>query len=159
MKKMMAVIVLAALPFGAAMADNDVGCGFGTQVWEGQSGMIPKVLAATTNGSTGNQTFGISSGTLGCSQDGVIKAELRRAQFASANIDQLAAEVAAGEGESLTTLAALYNVAAADRAAFNTLAQKSYSTLFATTNTTTGDVLAALEKAMTADARFAAYLA
>ena len=159
MKKLMATLVLVALPFSAALADNDIGCGFGTQIWAGQSGLVAKVLGATTNGSTANQTFGISSGTLGCSQDGVVKAELRRAQFASANLDQLAAEVAAGEGESLNTLAALYNVAAADRAAFNVLAQQHYGALFATTSATTGDVLAALEKAMSADARFAAYVA
>ena len=159
MKKMMVAFVFAALPFGAAMADNDIGCGLGTQVWAGQSGLLPKILGATTNGTSGNQTFGITSGTLGCSQDGVIKAELRRTQFASANLDQLAAEVAAGEGESLTTLAALYNVSAADRAAFKALAQQNYGAMFTNTTATTGDVLAALEKAMQADARFAAYLA
>lgn len=159
MKKMMAVVVLSAMPFTAVLADDDIGCGLGTQVWAGQSGLIPKVLGATTNGTSGNQTFGITSGTLGCSQDGVVKAELRRAQFASANLDQLAAEIAAGDGESLTTLASLYNVSAADRAAFNQLAQRHYSALFAAESVTTGDVLAALEAAMAADARFAAYVA
>lgn len=159
MKKMMAVFVLGALSASAAMADKDIGCGLGTQIWAGQSGLLPKILGATTNGTLGNQTFGITSGTLGCSQDGVVKAELRRAQFASANLDQLAAEVASGEGESLTTLAALYNVNGSDRAAFNALAQQNYGALFARADVTTGAVLAALEKAMAADARFAAYLA
>lgn len=159
MKKIMAVVVLSAMPFTAVLADDDIGCGLGTQVWAGQSGLIPKVLGATTNGTSGNQTFGITSGTLGCSKDGVVTAEARRAQFASANLDQLAAEIAAGDGESLTTLASLYNVGAADRAAFNLLAQRHYSALFAADEVTTGDVLVALEAVMAADARFAAYLA
>ena len=108
-----ALLIIGSLGSTAAMADNDVGCGWGTLIWQGDSGLFPKILASTTNGILGNQTFGISSGTLGCSQDGVIKADVRRTKFASANMDQLAAETAAGEGESLTTLAALYNVAPA----------------------------------------------
>ena len=38
-----ALFVLA--PTGVALADKDVGCGLGTQIWAGQSGVIPKILA------------------------------------------------------------------------------------------------------------------
>lgn len=156
MKKLVAILALAAMPVGAALADNDVGCGLGTQIWAGQSGLIPKVLAATTNGTFGNQTFGITTGTLGCSPNGVIRAEVRRTHFAAANLDQLAAEVAAGEGESLATLASLYGVDASDRAAFAATAQAHYGELFA--GRTTGDVLAALDRVLAADARLARYV-
>lgn len=156
MKKLAAVLALSMLPAGFAMADKNIGCGLGTQIFEGQDGIAAKVLGATTNGSFGNQTFGISSGTLGCSSDGVVKAEARVQHFAGANIDQLASEVAAGEGESLNTLASLYNVDGADRAAFNQVAQAHYGELFAKGDT--ASMLAALDKAMASDARLARYV-
>lgn len=156
MKKFAVVLALGMIPAGMAMADKNIGCGLGTQIFEGQEGLFPKVLGATTNGSFGNQTFGISSGTLGCSSDGVVKAELRTQHFAGANIDQLASEVAAGEGESLNTLASLYDVAPADRAHFNQVAQAHYVELFAKGDT--GSMLAALDHAMAADARLARYV-
>ena len=57
---------MAALPVAgqAAGGDDDVGsCGWGSKVWEGQGGLAAKVLAVTTNGTSGNQTFAITSGT------------------------------------------------------------------------------------------------
>lgn len=158
MKRTIAIAALASLPMSVVMADDDIGCGLGTQIWEGQSGLIAKVLGATTNGTSGNQTFGITSGTLGCSQDGVITASARVPMFASANVDQLAAEVAAGEGEALDALAALYEIDGADRQAFNALAQSNFDRLFGAADVTTGSVIAELEATMAADARFAQYL-
>lgn len=48
--KKLALAALLAAGSSVAMADNDVGCGVGTQVWAGQKGVVPKILAATTNG-------------------------------------------------------------------------------------------------------------
>lgn len=55
-----------------AMAIDSTGCGLGSMAWRGQSGTAPQILAVTTNGSFGTQTFGISSGTSGCDQNGRI---------------------------------------------------------------------------------------
>ncbi|WP_028312577.1 DUF3015 domain-containing protein [Derxia gummosa] len=159
MKKMLCAAAICLLPFAAAHADPDIGCGLGTQLFKGQSGLAAKVLGATTNGTFGNQTFGISSGTLGCGKDGVVTADARRSMFAGANLDQLAAEMAAGEGEALDTLASLYNVGAADRAAFNALAQREYAAIFSRSDVTTADVLAGLDRALARDARLARYVA
>ena len=90
MRKAVALAALAVL-LGSSVAragDPDVGCGWGTRAFKGQSGVVPKVLAATTN-SFVTQTFGISSGTAGCSQGGIVKAELRVQMYAGANIDKL----------------------------------------------------------------------
>lgn len=159
MKKMLAIAALGLLPFTGAMAAQDIGCGLGTELMKDQKGLIFRVLGATTNGSFGNQTFGITSGTLGCAKNGVVASDARRSMFAAANVDQLSAEVAAGEGETLATLAALYDVADADRAAFYALAQAHHAELFPNAAVTTGDVLQALETAMAADARLARYIA
>ena len=66
MLKKIALAAVLAMGSSVAMADNDIGCGAGTQIWQGQSGLLPKILGATTNGISGNQTFGITFGTLGC---------------------------------------------------------------------------------------------
>lgn len=157
LKKMLAVAVLATVPF-ASMADNDAGCGVGTQIWKGQKGLLPKILAATTNGTFWN-TVSMTFGVLGCSSDGVVTASNRLPMFAGTNLDQLSAEMAAGQGETLEGLAALYNVEAADRAAFFSLTQAHYGEIFASAEATTADVLAGVEAAMAADQRFARYLA
>ena len=64
MKKLLAIALLAATA-NVATADQDIGCGLGSMIMAGQSGPIFKVLGATTNGTFGNQTFGITTGTLG----------------------------------------------------------------------------------------------
>ncbi|MGQ0699793.1 MAG: DUF3015 domain-containing protein [Panacagrimonas sp.] len=157
-RKTIALVVLAAMPL-SVFADKDVGCGLGTQVWEGQSGIVAKVLAATTNGSFGNQTFGISTGTLGCSKDGVIKAEYRAPAFAAANLDQLAVEMATGQGESLEALASLYGIEGADREAFFELTKTNYGQIFASQTTSATEVVASVQSLMKADARLARYAA
>jgi len=94
MKKIVLAAVLVAATAGFAAADSDIGCGLGTQLWEGEKGLVPKVLGATTNGTFGNQTFGITTGTLGCSSEGVITADARLRMFAGANLDNLARDMA-----------------------------------------------------------------
>ena len=105
MKKLLAVALLASS--SCVMADQDVGCGLGTMVWAGQSGLAPKILAATTNGTSANQTFGITSGTLGCQADGVISSRARLSMFMGTNSERLARDMSVGQGEALNVLADL----------------------------------------------------
>ena len=63
MKKTLIAGLIALAPFAAQAADKGPGCGWGAMVFDGQSGIGPNVLAATTNGILGNQTFGMTSGT------------------------------------------------------------------------------------------------
>jgi len=63
MKKIIfkAVLLASTLPIASAIAaPNNVGCGLGSTIFEGESGLVKQVLAVTTNGTSGNQTFGIS---------------------------------------------------------------------------------------------------
>jgi len=110
MKKLLAVALLASS--SVVMADQDVGCGWGTMVWAGQSGVAPKVLAATTNGTSYNQTFGITSGTAGCQADGVITSRARLSMFMSTNSERLARDMSVGRGETLEVLANLLKIKA-----------------------------------------------
>ncbi|EKO3626453.1 DUF3015 family protein [Vibrio metschnikovii] len=131
MKKLFAVAALVALPFSnAVMADSDIGCGVGTMIFDGKEGKVFKVLGATTNGTSGNQTFGITFGTLGCDGTGTINSAQKLALFIDGNLDNLARDIARGEGETLATLSEVWGIQASDKAAFNQLAKENFANVF-----------------------------
>ena len=117
MLKKIALAAVLAVGSTAAFADKDVGCGVGSQVWAGQSGKVPKILAATTNGIFTNQLLGITFGTLGCGGNGKVTAQV--VTFTNENAEVLARDMAVGQGESLNVLASLLNIKDADKAHFN----------------------------------------
>lgn len=131
MKKIV-IAALATLAAASAMAQNNIGsCGWGSKVFEGQRGIFPQVLAVTTNGTSGNQTFGITFGTSGCTQDGVVSSSWKTAMYIDGNRVALARDAAAGQGESLDTLAAVMGVKDADRALFAATIKANFATVFA----------------------------
>ena len=73
-----ALLPLCATGAWAVNPDVGPGCGLGKLAWsdyDHPKSIGPQVMMATTNGSFGSQTFGISSGTSGCTNDGTIFAE------------------------------------------------------------------------------------
>ena len=144
---------------GSAMADPDVGCGWGTQAWKGSKGVPAKVAAACTNGLFSNQTFGISSGTAGCSGEGVVASAARLNMYAGANIDRLQRDIALGQGESLDTLAHLMGVQDADRSAFSSLAKSHFGDIFPSDDVTAGQMLTTLSQLMSTDPALSKYAA
>jgi hypothetical protein len=159
MRKLFVIALLVVMGRGVALAgDPDVGCGWGTQAFRGKSGVAYKVMAATTNGSLGSQTFGISSGTAGCGRGGIVKAEARVTRYAAANIDSLAADMAAGGGESLDTLSGLMGVADGDKPAFHRLAKANFAALFPSDQVSAGEMLDSLIQLMAADQQLAKYV-
>lgn len=146
MNRTIASLALAGLLApGLAAAEDSTGCGLGSMVFDGQSGVAPQVLAVTTNGTSGNQTFGISSGTLGCDPDGTIDSSAQLAAFTSDNLDRLAADAAAGEGETLVTVRALMGLDANQQATFDRTMQENFDRIFASTDTMAEDVLRSME--------------
>ena len=138
MSKKVLVLSLAVLfggQAGLAMAanpDTGPGCGLGKVLWQdykGQKEIAPQVMQATTNGSFGTQTFGISTGTLGCTNDGKIMSEQKTTMFASLNFEALSAEMAQGQGELLASLASLMGVPAEQHPTFFALTQERYTSL------------------------------
>ncbi|MGB5054281.1 MAG: DUF3015 domain-containing protein, partial [Nitrospirales bacterium] len=113
--------------------NNGPGCGLGKLAWEetsvSKSNIAPQVMMATTNGTFGSQTFGISSGTSGCTNDGQVWASEKVNVFAAINFDNLAQEMAQGEGEHLTSLATLMGIPVAQQPAFFAITQEKYTTL------------------------------
>ncbi|TCM66584.1 DUF3015 family protein [Acinetobacter calcoaceticus] len=156
MLKKIAFATVIAATSSMAMADKDVGCGVGTQVWEGKTGVVPKILAATTNGITSNQMLGITFGSLGCSKGGTVTAQV--VTFSNDNAESLARDMAVGQGESLNVLAELLNIKAEDKVRFFALTKNSFSDIYAVENQNTLQVLASLESAMAQDAVLKAYV-
>ena len=159
MKKICAVMtVLAVLP-AAAMADNVGNCGWGSKLMAGQSGVVPQSAAVTTNGTFGNQTFGITSGTSGCTQDGTVQSNWRTSLFIDGNKEKLARDMSIGSGETLDSLAHLLGVESQDRAAFNRAAKDNMARIFPSEEVSTQQIATALREVLANDARLARYTA
>ena len=157
MKKLIAVAAISLLPLANVMADQDIGCGLGSMVFAGQQGKVVKVLGATTNGISGNQTFGITFGTLGCDGTGTVTSSVKLALFIDGNMDNLARDMSKGEGETLATLAEVWGVAAQDQAAFNEFTQANFSKVFTSENVTSQAVLENLNNLLSTNEQLAAY--
>ena|SRR2546428_12231856 len=156
MKKLCLVAVLAALP-AVAMADNVGQCGWGSKLMAGQSGVVPQVAAVTTNGTFGNQTFGITTGTSGCTQDGTVSSNWRTSLFIDGNKENLARDMSIGNGESLDSLAHLMGVESQDRAAFNRVAKENMARIFPSQDVSTPQIAAALREVLANDAQLSRY--
>jgi hypothetical protein len=159
MKKTLLTVTLLA-PLTAAMANppNSVGCGLGSQIFDQKSGVAYQVLAVTTNGTLGNQTFGISSGTSGCDPDGTVVASARVPMFVGANLDSLAHDIAMGQGESLESLATVMGISESDKAGFFALTRENYAVIFPSANVTAAAVLNSIYAVMARDEQLAQYV-
>ncbi len=124
-----------AFQAGAVLAghpDSGPGCGLGKLAWSdygNQRNIAPQVMMATTNGTFGSTTFGISFGTSGCTNDGVIMGEHKVNAFASLNFENLSQDMAQGGGEHLASLATLMGVPEEQHAGFFAMTQEKYLSL------------------------------
>lgn len=127
----------------AGQAAKNTGCGLGTVLWgnKADGSVFSQSLQATTNGTFGNQTFGITSGTLDCEQPANVAATERLMEFTVANMDTLARDIARGEGETLETLAELLAVPDANRGEFYASLQGNFNDIFTTGDESAANVL------------------
>jgi hypothetical protein len=160
MRKFVAVAAVAALFPAAALAQqNNVGsCGWGTKLFDGQAGIFPQGAAGITNGTFFNQTFGVSFGTSGCTQDGTVRSTWKTAMFIDGNKERLARDMSVGGGEALDSLAHLLGVEPVDRAAFNHLTRENMQRIFPSENAGTEQIVSGLRQALAADAKLARYM-
>jgi len=133
-----AIAVLALGTSAMAGVNNQTGCGLGSIIIKNDSSAVLLALQATTNGTSGNQTFGITSGTSGCKRTRFVMNE-RAEEFVASNMDILAKEISVGHGESLDTLAELLNVK--DTVMFSASLQANYNSIYTSKNVQMADVL------------------
>lgn len=136
MKKLLLGTVLAT---GLLLANQNTGCGLGSMVIKNQDTVIMQVFATTTNGTSGNQTFGITSGTLDCNKPATFVMNEKLLNFVASNIDTIAIDGAKGSGETLNTLATLMNVSNKD--AFSKNIQANFSKIFTSKDLTSAQLI------------------
>lgn len=152
-----AAAVASVMALGTTAYADSAGCGLGAQLFEGQQGIAPQVLAVTTNGTSGNQTFGITSGTLGCKSDGVVTTA-QADVFMDENLDKIARDAARGEGETLESLATLMGIEDGDKSHFYSATQRNFAVIFPSEGVTSEQVMAALSDVMAADPILSRYV-
>lgn len=147
MKKLVALVLIVSAAAPAAFAKGNhtmAGCGLGYVLFgNSDNSRLMQILAATTNGTSGNQTFGITSGTSGCTEDGAVKFAKEAEVFAEVNLDTLRLEMAAGNGEFVRSFASLLGTNTDSLVKFF---QAEYTSLFPTASTTSAEFLAALSQ-------------
>ncbi len=142
---------------GVTLADAGPGCGLGQNIFAGQSGLAAHVLAATTNGSSSNQLFGLSFDSLGCNGETVITAEFQRNVFVANNLDNIARDAAQGGGDHLQSLAQIMQIDDGDTQRFYSLAQSNYDSLFSQHSDGHEAWLLKLDSALSANPELAKY--
>ena len=154
MKKrlMLAMATTMAVAPGLVFAKGNhtmAGCGLGYVLFGNQdNSKIMQIFAATTNGTSGNQTFGITSGTSGCTEDGAVKFVKAAELYAEVNLDSLRREMATGQGEFVTGFASVLGASTANRPALVELFKKNYVTLFPSSQTTSTEMLSTLSQVL-----------
>ena len=158
-KKLVAVALVGLFPLGAmAAGENNIGnCGWGSKLFDGQRGLAPQVLGGTTNGTFGNQTFGISSGTSGCTQDGVVKSNWKTAMFIDGNKEKLARDMSIGNGEALDSLAKLMGVRDEHKSAFFLATKENFARIFASDTASTDQIVASLKQVLAQSGELSVY--
>ena len=156
MKKLtISTLLLLSSSSAFAVAPGGPGCGWGNLLFDGQSGFVPHFAASTTNGTSGNNTFGMTTGTNGCSVDG--KLTYAGASMIASMMDEFSIDAAKGEGEALTAVAVVMGVQPEDRARFAEVTHNNFKAIFPNQNVTTDQVYDSLQQVMKADPTMAKY--
>lgn len=143
----------AGLAVAAGTPDTGPGCGLGKLAWQNYPNAKTKgvqVMMATTN-YFGMNTFAISSGTSGCTDDGKWWAENKTSMFAELNSDALAQEMAQGGGEHLASFATLLGVPQEQHQAFFAMTQERYAALTQAGEVSTVAMIKAMNDAISAN--------
>ncbi len=139
MKKVLVLSTFLIASSAFAAGNSNTGCGLGSMLIPEQNSVATQVLAATSNGTFGNQTFGITSGSLNCTKPYKLVMNEKAQKFVADNMDTLAVEVASGEGESLDTLLSLMNVK--DKATAKAKLKANYTKIYANENVSSASVI------------------
>jgi hypothetical protein len=122
------------------------GCGLGSIVFGSKPGFM-QVFAATTNGTSASQTFGITSGTSNCNSSAPSGMAAR--QFIETNRQAFAKDASRGSGETIVSLATLSGCR--DAKAVGVTLQKNFTVIFPGASASDTDVSTAAVSSLKAD--------
>ncbi len=144
-----ASVVLPSAVYAKGGNHPMAGCGLGYVLFgNNDSSRFMQIFAATTNGTSGNQTFGITSGTSGCTEDGAVKFVKEAEVFAEVNLDSLRTDIASGDGQFVRTFAKLLGASDSKALVLVGVLHQEYSSLFPSAAVTTDDLLSNLQKVL-----------
>lgn len=141
MRKLMIIALSAAAlsvitpTMAAAQGFGDAGCGLGSMLFGNRNDFV-QIFAATTNGTFGNQTFAISTGTSNCS--GLSSGATAAADFIEQNRASVATDAARGDGPSIESISHL--AGCADPNAVGMALQAHYGFIFPNAGVSDTDV-------------------
>ncbi len=144
-----AVFLFVGTSMAATLNQKNTGCGLGSMLFADQNGLASQTFAVTTNGTFGNGTFGITSGTSNCEKPANFSSNQKLQEFVADNMDNLARDIARGNGEYLNTLAVLAGVPEGSRADFYSRLQDNFSSIYTSEKVTHVDVLKNIEPLVT----------
>ena len=136
MKHLVFLFVLVTTSIAFAEDKSD-GCGLGWQVTKKMS-MVATTTRSTTNSIIPN-TFGMTSGTLGCARHSVVLKDKAPQHFVEANYETLLVEMSMGQGEALQ---AFSQVLGCDSKALGQMVQENYSAIVPRAGVTPSEILA-----------------
>ncbi len=116
-------------------------------------GLTAGACTIVTDPSSGSSAAGSSD------QAGFLNRQQQIAEFAQANLDRLKTDMAAGQGEYLSSLATLMAIAPNDQPAFFAIVQQKFTVLFPNDRTTATEMLTTLNQQLRADPHFGQRLA
>jgi hypothetical protein len=132
---------------GGGAKYGPAGCGLGSIIFSPDSGFT-QIFAATTNGTSGNQTFGITSGTSNC--DGGGGGSQSAKAFVQTNRAALAKDIARGRGETISALSTL--AACQNSSVVGSRLQKKFRTIFSSAKATDEQVSDSVVEVLRSDA-------
>lgn len=134
MKKLFLVVLFTGLMTTSVFAGavrNNAGCGLGTMLMEATNqtngGWLLQMTASWTNSTLFN-TFSMTTGTINCagSINKVVSTEVY--EFVTANMDNLAKDIAMGSGDTINSLGKMLAVENVD--AFGSRLQANFNEIF-----------------------------
>jgi DUF3015 family protein len=144
MKKILIALLVSLMVCSVAAAGqvkDNCGCGLGAMVLGDKDGLVWNILATTLNGTCGNQTFGITFGTLECEKPSKIAAIEQMNKFVARNMDNLAIDIAAGSGETLDALVEIAVVPAETHPDLYAALQENFDQIYPTSDVSNADVV------------------
>jgi hypothetical protein len=112
-------------------ADSSSGCGMGYEVAPNQS-LVSSSTRSLVNGTFSN-SIAMTLGTSGCAKHSIVKNDAKGIHFAEANMNQLAVEMARGNGEFVASFAGVFGCQNSE--AFGSMVQNKYESVLPSSNT------------------------
>ncbi|WP_296322498.1 DUF3015 family protein [Treponema sp. UBA3813] len=138
-KKLLAVSAALLISTSASMFADNIGPGLGRVLLKGKQGKLWEFLGTTLNGLCGNGMFALTTGTLGY-EEGAAIALADTNRFIADNMDNLAQDIAMGDGEYLDVLADM--LAVSDKATFKSTLQANFNDIYSSSDVSATEVSA-----------------